>query len=61
MAQQLDPSFSITYRYLGQVHQNMGDLGDAITELKHAYELDPRDQTTFQLLQNAEAALASRR
>ncbi len=59
-AQQLDPSFPVTYRYLGEVHENMGDLAEAIPEFQHALALDPRDQVTFQLLRNAEAALANR-
>ena len=57
---QLDPSFSVTYRYRGGVYQNMGDLASAIADFKHALAINPNDPATFQSLQNAEAALANR-
>ena len=59
-AQQLDPSFAPTYRYLGGVYQNMGDFAGAITNFEHGLTLDPRDQLTFQALRGAQAALAAR-
>jgi len=60
-AQQMDPSFVMTYVYLGDVYQNMGDLADAIADFKHALEIDPHNELAFQSLRNAEAALANRR
>lgn len=59
-SQQMNPSFMMTYVYLGDVYQNMGDLADAIANFKHALALDPHNEATFQSLQNAEAALGNR-
>ncbi len=59
-AQKMDPSFAMTYVYMGGVYQNMGDLADALVNFKHALAIDPHNETAFQSLQNAEAALANR-
>jgi protein O-mannosyl-transferase len=59
-AQQMDPSFLMTYVYLGDVYQNMGDFADGIANFKHALAIDPHSGVAFQSLQNAEAALANR-
>lgn len=59
-AQKLDPLFVMTYVYMGGVYQNMGDLADALANYKHALAIDPHNETAFQSLQNAEAALANR-
>jgi len=59
-AQHIDPSFVMTYVYMGGVRQNMGDLGNAIASFRHALALDPHNEAAFQSLQNAEAALANR-
>ncbi|HLM97835.1 MAG TPA: tetratricopeptide repeat protein [Bryobacteraceae bacterium] len=61
IALQLDPSFVMTYVYLGGVYQNGGDLADAIDEFKHALALDPKNEAALESLRNAEAALANRR
>jgi len=60
-ALQLDPSFSMTYVYLGGVYQNTGDLADAIAQFKHALAIDPKNEAALESLRIAEAALANRR
>jgi tetratricopeptide (TPR) repeat protein len=58
---QLDPSFSMTYVYLGGVYQNTGDLADAIAQFKHALAIDPKNDAAIESLRVAESALANRR
>ena len=60
-AVQLDPSFAMTYVYMGGVYQNMGDLADAIAQFKHALAIDPKNDAARESLRVAEAALANRR
>jgi len=59
-AQQLDPAFSMTYVYMGGVHQNMGDVATAMSEYKQAIAVDPKNEIAQESLKNLEAALANR-
>jgi len=60
-AVKLDPSFVMTYVYMGGVYQNGGDLADAIAQFRHALAIDPKNETAIESLRAAEAALANRR
>ena len=40
----LDPNFSMTYFYLGNIHNIQGDRSRAVEEYKHAVALDPQNQ-----------------
>jgi protein O-mannosyl-transferase len=58
---ELDPSFDVTYVYLGGVHGNMGDYRAAIADFQQALAINPHNETAAQALASAEAALANRR
>ncbi len=58
LAASLDPSFTMTYVYRGNVYLSAGSQEAAIAEYRRALELDPRNPAARQAL---EQALAARR
>jgi len=44
MAVKLDPTFAMTYFYLGNIHNVQGDRSRAVEEYQHAVALDPQNQ-----------------
>jgi protein O-mannosyl-transferase len=43
-AQELNPSFAMTYDYLGNVHVMQGNLAQAVADYRHVLALDPNNQ-----------------
>jgi tetratricopeptide (TPR) repeat protein len=49
-AQELDPNFPDTYVYLGVLHYQTNQLGEALQDFRHALELDPANTRAQQYL-----------
>jgi tetratricopeptide (TPR) repeat protein len=54
---QLDPDFSVTYNYRGEIYDEMGKLETAITNYQKAIELDPTYKEAWENLLSAELGL----
>jgi tetratricopeptide (TPR) repeat protein len=54
---QLDPDFSVTYNYRGEIHDEMGQLETAITNYQKAIELDPDYKEAWENLLSVELGL----
>ncbi len=54
---QLDPDFSVTYNYRGEIYDEMGLLEKAITNYQKAIELDPEYKEALENLLSAEFGL----
>ena len=54
---QLDPDFSVTYNYRGEIYDEMGMLENAITNYQKAIELDPEYKEAWENLLSAELGL----
>ena len=57
IAIQLDPEFSVTYNYSGEIYDEMGKLETAITNYQKAIELDPAYKEAWENLLSAELGL----
>src|SRR6266542_6634417 len=57
IAIQLDPDFSVTYNYHGEIYDEMGQLETAITNYQKAIELDPEYKEAWENLLSAELGL----
>ncbi len=54
---QLDPDFSVTYNYRGEIYDEMGMLENAITNYQKAIELNPEYKEAWENLLSAELGL----